>query len=135
MGTKQQEVKDRVYHGWWTEAPGVGDRVISVEAPQRDYWEGNAVRELGRLGSHAQFHWGYDGGGPMEAAELILCDALGVTDAAGKMRSDFANDFTEIFAPEWRLRRGAVLRWVRGWSAEHKVRPEATVPGARARLT
>jgi hypothetical protein len=80
------------------------------------------------------FGWGYNGTGPLRVAAAILADALSLGDPAGcgldpfspwpdttltTLRGDFTWDVTFQLCEEWRLRRGAVLRWVRDWCAEH----------------
>src|SRR5260370_16569418 len=35
-----------------------------------------------------------------------------------QLRADFMWDVTCLLTPEWRMRRSAVLRWVRGWYAD-----------------
>ncbi len=34
------------------------------------------------------------------------------------LRNDFSADMLSQLCPEWRLRRGAILRWARGWYTE-----------------
>ena len=80
------------------------------------------------------FLWGYTGGSPAQAAEALLTDALALPtldtlDKTGptmghdtlsvRLRNDFTFDVMSQLGDEWRLRRGAVLRWVRGWYVEH----------------
>ena len=47
------------------------------------------------------------------------------------LRGDFTWDVTSQLCEEWRLRRGAVLRWVRDWYAEHGI---TGLPAAAAQL-
>lgn len=92
------------------------------------------------------FNWGYNGTGPLRAAAAILADALGLGDPADcgmdpssprpdatliALRGDFTWDVTSQLCEEWRLRRGAVLRWARGWYAEHGI---TSLPAAAAQL-
>lgn len=92
------------------------------------------------------FNWGYNGTGPLRAAAAILADALSLGDPADcgmdpfsprpdtiliTLRGDFTWDVTSQLCEEWRLRRGAVLRWVRGWYAEHGI---TGIPAAAAQL-
>jgi hypothetical protein len=90
------------------------------------------------------FHWGYNGGGPGRAAAAILADALLLSDGSPwercdldrdvlriqtALRIDLLWDVTCLLTPEWRMRRSAVLRWVRGWYADKGLAdpPAATV--------
>lgn len=99
---------------------------------------------LGQAGGG--FNWGYNGTGPLRAAAAILADALSLGDPADcgmdpfsprpdtiliTLRGDFTWDVTSQLCEEWRLRRGAVLRWVRGWYAEHGI---TGIPAAAAQL-
>src|SRR5687768_13722554 len=74
--------------------------------------------------------WGYNGSGTSAAASAILTDALG-QEPSVDLREDFCEDVLSQFMDEWRLRRGVVLRWVRGWCAEHGVE---SLPAAVAQL-
>jgi hypothetical protein len=78
------------------------------------------LRELvsgrGEGWSALQFGWGYNGSGTSAAAWAILTDAMGV-EPGEDLREDFAADVLTQLCDEWRLRQGAVLRWVRGWYA------------------
>ena len=66
------------------------------------------------------FGWGYNGTGTSAAAWSILTDATGV-EPADKLREAFAADVLTYLCDEWRLRRGAILRWARGWYAQHGI--------------
>ena len=92
------------------------------------------------------FNWGYHGTGPLLAAAAILADALSLGDPAHcgldplspqrestliTLRGDFTWDVMSQLGEEWRLRRGAVLRWVRGWYDEHRI---TALPQAAAQL-
>jgi hypothetical protein len=83
-----------------------------------------ALRELisgrGEGWSALRFGWGYNGTGTSAAAHAILTDAVG-TEPVDDLREDFAADVLTYFCDEWRLRRSAVLRWVRGWYSEHEI--------------
>jgi hypothetical protein len=72
--------------------------------------------------SGLQFGWGYNGTGTSAAARAILADAMGA-EPGDDLREDFAADVLTYLCDEWRLRQGAVLRWVRGWYAEHGISP------------
>lgn len=120
--------RDRVYYGLWEDRPVGGEippAVITVEEPRQDYRESGSteqtiIRSMDKLGVNT-FGWGYSGHSPIYAADVILLDALGWGDIPTPMTIDFANDFTEVFTAEWRIRRSTVLRWVRGWWAENEV--------------
>ena len=87
--------------------------------------------------------WGYNGGGTSHTAAAILADALDVDDdwfgVSGdplnetdkQLREDFCEDVLSQMCDEFRLRRGAVLRWVRGWYAEQQI---TDLPAAVATL-
>lgn len=92
------------------------------------------------------FNWGYNGTGPLRAAAAILADALSLGDPTNcgmdpfspqpdttliALRGDFTWDVTSQLCEEWRLRRGAVLRWVHDWYAEHGI---TGLPAAVAQL-
>lgn len=92
----------------------------------------DALRELSAEGG---FLWGYAGDSPARTAEAVLADALELPDLNGLrrqvsrgnqadseqslLRRDFVYDVVSQLGYEWRLRRGTILRWVRGWYAEH----------------
>ena len=48
-----------------------------------------------------------------------------------QLRVDFCCDVLRHLCEEWRLSRGTVLRWVRGWYAEHGI---TALPQAVAQL-
>ena len=66
-------------------------------------------------------------------AELIKYHIVGVYQDATfiALRVDFCWDVRSQLCEEWRLRRGAVLRWVRGWYAERGI---TALPQAVAQL-
>jgi hypothetical protein len=72
------------------------------------------LRELQPLDPVVTFNWGYIGSGANQVAQAILGDAL-----SGKapmfLYQAFTADFVSQFPDEFRLRQGAVLRWVRGF--------------------
>jgi len=96
-----------------------------------------ALRELHSPAGSGGFSWGYNGGGPARCARLILANALQVDHrwedsgdrAAVDLRIDFTWDVVSQLAHEWRMRRSAVLRWIRGWYADKGIAqpPRATV--------
>lgn len=118
---------DRTYHGVpEDEAPSVGK--IWVELSEFGPTERKGAYVLRELAHPEQdvshlphpYAWGYYGTGPLNAAETILADAMGVPPSV-ELRNAFGLDvMAHIARGEWRLRRGAVLRWVRGWCAEHE---------------
>jgi hypothetical protein len=91
-------------------------------------WELVQGRGTGWFG--LQFGWGYNGTGTSAAARAILADAMGV-EPSDDLREDFAADVLTYLCDEWRLRQGAVLRWVRGWYAEHGI---SSLPSSVANL-
>jgi hypothetical protein len=48
-----------------------------------------------------------------------------------RLREDFCTDVLAVCADEFRLRRGAMLRWARGWDTQHGI---TDVPPAVAQL-
>lgn len=123
---------DWTYHGTWPK--GAVDDQASIAVEQSAFGPTEradivVLRELpAPLGG---FGWGYNGGGPARAATAILDDALelGGLGSSGifqdrtldRLRYDFCWDVLTQMCDEWRLRRGAVLRWVRGWYTEHGI--------------
>jgi len=114
--------EDRVYHGIKSADGKARILVEHVSFGLTEHDAVEAVREL-HPPAYGGFSWGYNGGGPAEAARAVLADALEVADpdSFGELRSDFCFDIVTQLPTEWRLRRGAVLRWARGWCAEHDV--------------
>lgn len=126
--------EDCTYHGIWK--PGEEARLL-VETPE----DGPTEREhhlvvLRELRHDMGFGWGYDGSGTSRAAAAILADALalGSPDECGisiesypsdktleLLREDFCVDLLSQFCEEWRLRRGAILRWARGWYSQREI--------------
>lgn len=124
--------EDRTYHGVYAK----GEVRIEVERPVSGPTERASVsvlHELRPADPHGGFGWGYNGGGTSRAASAILADALdlGDQDEAGismsaypedrelvALREDFCEDVLMQCCDEWRLGRGAVLRWTRGWYAQ-----------------
>lgn len=133
---------DWTYHGTWPKGAADDGARITVEQTvfgPTERAETAVLRTLPvPLGG---FGWGYNGGSPARAAGAILDDALdlGVVDSNGlfedrtlaRLRSDFCWDVLTQMADEWRLRRSAVLRWVRGWYTEHGI---MSLPRAVAEL-
>jgi hypothetical protein len=59
-----------------------------------------------------------DGTGIVSHAGLGLLRRLADKTGLTSLRNDFCVDALSQLCPEWRLRRGVILRWVRGWYAE-----------------
>jgi hypothetical protein len=143
---QRYEDSDRTYHGTKAardDEPEWGPVRIIVECPEVGPTEREDVkvpREL-RPPSHKGFGWGYNGHGTSYAAAAILADALNVEQAKfaaatvddldWQLREDFCTDVLATMCGEWRLRRGAVLRWLRGWYAQHEI---SELPAAVATL-
>jgi hypothetical protein len=142
---------DRTYHGLphqQTDDGGWGPRHLQIELTAFGPTERETVtvlrteHELDAGG----FGWGYNGGGTSRAAAVILADALDLGDpvAGGialssypedetfvQLREAFCEDVLSQMCDEFRLRRGAVLRWARGWYAQQGI---THVPAAVASL-
>jgi len=116
------ESADVTYHGIRV------DEQVNAAESGRIYVEQSksGLRELiqgrgtGWPGLQLQFGWGHNGVGTGVAARAILADAMGI-EPNDDLREDFAADVLAYMCDEWRLRRGAILRWVRGWYAEHGI--------------
>jgi hypothetical protein len=127
---------DWTYHGKYRETGDQATAQILVEqvdlgpGPQR---EGAVLREISPP-ADGGFLWGYTGGSPTRVAEALLADALelpslealGNTDLGPgldrlwvQIRDDFIMEVISQQCSEWRMRRSALLRWVRGWYADH----------------
>ncbi|GAA4024940.1 hypothetical protein GCM10022247_56730 [Allokutzneria multivorans] len=147
----QAREEDRTYHGI-DHPDGQAAARIFVEVSQYGPTERELAHQDGRLRLrelHAfdedrggGFGWGYNGGGPSRAASAVLADALdepqerydfptSVDRVADRLRKDFCEDVLSQLCGEWRLRRGAVLRWARGWYAQQGITP---LPSALAAL-
>jgi hypothetical protein len=72
------------------------------------------LRELQPIDPVIAFNWGYIGSGSNQVAQAILRDALGVDEPPQFLYQGFTADFVSQFPDEFRIRQGAVLRWVRG---------------------
>ena len=127
---------DWTYHGIGPLASADGQAHILVEQTVFGPAERNDALVLRELPtpSYGGYAWGYNGGGPARAAAAILADALELgdpessglqpgrsADGRGRLRQDFCWDVLTQVAVEWRLRRGAILRWVLGWYAENGI--------------
>lgn len=117
--------EDRTYHGIQD------DDEVNIDEPSRIFVELSeygptererpvVFRELHPTNPDLQFGWGYNGTGTSVAADAILRDALGQTPPE-QLREDFCEDVLAHLEDRFRLRCGAVLRWVRGWAAQHRI--------------
>lgn len=88
--------------------------VFRTQSGPTDRHRQNPLRELTAPDPVIGFNWGYDGSGPAQVAQAVLADALG-HPAPRALHGAFRDDFVSQFPKEWRLRQGAVLRWVRGF--------------------
>ncbi|MEU8993172.1 DUF6166 domain-containing protein [Streptomyces sp. NPDC048558] len=104
------------YHGWFDRGED-SEGIVAVEISEFGPTERLGTIELHRLSDRFGFHWGYQGGGPGRLATAILTDALG-SEPWDAMGGAFRDDVVSQFTEEWRIRRSAVLRWVRGWLAD-----------------
>jgi len=126
---------DWVYHGINPSDDRAHIMVEDVVFGPTERQNVSVLRELPEP-AYGGFGWGYNGSGPLWAAAAILADALSLGDPAScgldpaapardgtliALRGDFVWDVLSQLCMEWRLRRGAVLRWVRGWYAEHGI--------------
>lgn len=138
---------DWTYHGVWRSASLEEKARIFVEHTVFGSSERAGIPVLRELPGQrwGGFGWGYNGGGPSRVAQAVLADALELSDSGRVglgperedptfclLRQDFCWDVTTQLCDEWRMRRGTVLRWVRGWYAEHDI---ADLPAAAARLS
>lgn len=127
---------DWAYHGIGPTGSADGAAHIVVEDTVFGLTERKGIPVLRELATPAYggFSWGYAGGGPARAAAAVLADALGLGDpdscGLGALRPgdvltrlsiDFCWDVMIQLCDEWRLRRGAILRWIRGWYAEQGI--------------
>ncbi|WP_433542058.1 DUF6166 domain-containing protein (plasmid) [Streptosporangium sandarakinum] len=117
--------EDRTYHG--VEDPETGETRIEVERAEFGPTQRSGVIVLRVLPpadspslKREKFAWGWVGGGPRASAWAVLADALGQKPSP-EITAAFAQDFMSQFSGEWRLRRGAILRWARGWCAQNNV--------------
>ncbi|MEV0649907.1 DUF6166 domain-containing protein [Phytomonospora sp. NPDC050363] len=107
---------------------------ILVETAEPGPTERERARLLRELVDEDGYGWGYNGSGTSNAAAAILADALelGDPDTIGmsmaahpenrvltELREDFCVDVLAQACDEWRMSRGAILRWARGWYLQH----------------
>jgi hypothetical protein len=114
-GPTGREAKTEVYRSFNTNPYhnleyGKGRKTWSPRDPIRYPGKGSGIGPY--------FGWGYNGGGASAAAELILGDATG-EQPSFDLREAFCEDILTQLCDDWRLSRGAVLRWARGWYTEH----------------
>ena len=122
---------DRVYHGIMHDnVPGKRPQILVelAEFGPTERAHPIVIRELHPVVANYSFGWGHIGGGPNATAEVILRDALGEAPFR-PLQLDFCEDVVSLLGSTFYLRRGAVLRWVRGWMAGENtpVAPESTV--------
>ncbi|MET9347769.1 DUF6166 domain-containing protein [Streptomyces termitum] len=132
--------KDRIYHGVPSARDDDGQPRILVEKRKLGPTERQVddlvlyeltLRDAAALGG---FNWGYSGSGPARAANAILADALDlgtpwtcgfegstIDPVLQELSADFASDVLVQCCSQWRLSRPSVLRWCRGWYAQHGV--------------
>lgn len=75
------------------------------------------------FGQH-RFWWGYTGSSAHDTALAILVDALGKkepSEVPREIQQAFCRDVIAHLDDEFHLNRMAVVRWTRGWCAEHGV--------------
>lgn len=105
-----QRLDDLIYHGV--------DKRIFVE-PFISGWTGRdkaeRIRELAPIDPVVTFNWGYIGSGSNQVAQAILGDALDAKDVPQFLYQAFTADLVSQFGSEFRIRQGAVLRWLRGF--------------------
>ena len=138
---------DWTYHGIDGVVSGDDEARILVEEVEWGPTEREDVtvlRELVPQPDEGGFLWGYTGGGPTRAAAAILADALNLPGPGPgefhgtrwqddriwiSLRNDFCVDVLSQLCHEWRLRRGVILRWIRGWYAEQALTsiPQAAI--------
>lgn len=122
--------EDRTYHGLHDDAGNPGR--ILVERTEFGPTERMNVPVLRVLTHPRGMSWGYNGAGTSRAAAAMLADALDIDRARidvfptggdqllVRLRQGFCEDVLSQLCDEFRLRRGAVLRWVKGWCADTK---------------
>lgn len=115
---------DRTYHGTHNDASDDADQWFRLVVELSEYGptqrkSSYQLRQL-KPPRGTGFGWGYNGGGTSRTAEAILRDALDLDQSeklSVEMREDFCEDVVAHFTDEFLIRRGAVVRWVRGWAA------------------
>jgi hypothetical protein len=113
-----------VYHGFYDE-DGIGQVWVEVaqDGPTERETREEVLRKLcvvPAIAEDATFAWSYNGTGASETAAAVLDDALGVMPSR-QLYEDFVQDVVMQFPDEWRMRHGAILRWIRGWAAQRQV--------------
>lgn len=114
--------EDRTYRGY---RKGQWHSLIDVELAEYGPTERKGALVIktitngsGGIFKGLELNWGYNGTGTSVAAYEVLADALG-EPPTDELREAFCEDVLSQFGPEWRLRRGAVLRWALGWGVQH----------------
>lgn len=143
---------DWTYHGKYREPGNEASAQLLVEqvdlgpAAER---EGAVLREI-KPPADGGFLWGYTGGSAARVAEALLADALelprlqvlGSTDLGPgldrlwlQIRNDFIEEVISQQCSEWRMRRSALLRWVRGWYAGHGIDNSVPQPALHVQVS
>ncbi len=122
--SQQERYRDHCYHGVYEFAK----RYSGIVVERCEY--GPTEREINltilrRLpeddGPEPYYTWGYIGDGPRDTAAGILTDALGEPPSE-EMMVAFTQDVVSQLPVEFRMSRGAVLRWARGWAAQVRLK-------------
>ncbi|MER5322391.1 DUF6166 domain-containing protein [Streptosporangium roseum] len=118
------EEEDRTYYGVTSsETGGNWIEVAKTEFGQTERDTTSALYHLTPIGMYEdvdEFTWGYTKTGPHATGLAVLADALGQEPSKDLLEA-FVDDVVSQFPNEWRMRRGAVLRWARGWYAQHNI--------------
>lgn len=116
---------DRTYHGMGAEGGHI--KVESYGGGPTQRLNIQVLYLLENFDQHYgphRFWWGYTGGSAHDTARAILCDALGKTDPVAvpkEIQQAFCQDVIAHLDDEFHLNRMALVRWTRGWCAEHGV--------------
>lgn len=110
--------QDWTYHGVDGET-GVITVMTTQHGPTERERSSRKLRVI-KADWHGPLGWGYQGGSPGRTAHALLTDALAVDrdEVAQDLIRTFLTDVVSNLTHEFRLRRAAVLRWVRGYYAE-----------------
>lgn len=128
-------VSDDDEDGEWEPARLLVER--PEKGPTQRQMNGTVLRELSN-GEDSDFGWGHNGGGTSRTAAAVLTDALELGEDSGiefaawpqdetleALREAFCVDVLTQMCAEWRLGRGAVLRWVLAWYIQRGEEPPA----------
>lgn len=118
---------DRVYHGLSSDRDEHGGSPIAVEHGGGGPTEREQAQRLGYLDSPdtyygpRSFWWGYTGSSAQDAGHALLADALDEHHPDPGMITEFVVEVVAHLSDqhEWWLSRAAILRWARGYRAEH----------------